>query len=147
MEEFIRLDESHTAQMAALFKSAFEGDPWNNDWTDETQLTAYIKDIAGAFNSLNFGLMRDGRLIAMSAGSVRHWWEGANYCLEEFCIAPDLQGGGIGTRFMAQIEKELKALGIAGIFLQTDSDKPSYGFYKKNGFSQLTEHVSFFKGL
>ena len=34
---------------------------------------------------------------------------------------------------------------MAGIFLQTDNDKPAYRFYKKNGFEELHSHVSFYK--
>lgn len=146
-EQFIRLDESYLEQAAALYKSAFAGEPWNDDWSDEEQLRAYISDIACQQNSLNFGLISGGQLVAIALGSTRHWWEGTNYNLEELCISPDMQGRGIGTRFLAQIESELKALGIAGIFLQTDIDKPSYRFYRKNGFGELTKHVSFFKGL
>ena len=146
-EQFIRLDESYLEQAAALYKSAFAGEPWNDDWSDEEQLRAYISDIACQQNSLNFGLISGGQLVAIALGSTRHWWEGTNYNLEELCISPDMQGRGIGTRFLVQIESELKALGIAGIFLQTDIDKPSYRFYRKNGFGELTKHVSFFKGL
>lgn len=144
-EQFVVLDESYLPQIAELYKNAFAGEPWNNDWSDREQLTAYIRDIACCFNSLNFGLTENGRLIAVSLGSTRHWWEGTNYNLEELCIDPEFQRRGIGTRFVKLIEDELHRRGIGGIFLQTDSDKPSYGFYKKNGFGELTAHVSFFK--
>ena len=36
---------------------------------------------------------------------------------------------------------------VKGIFLQTDSDKPAYKFYHKNGFKDLAKHVSLFKGI
>ena len=83
----------------------------------------------------------------MSLGMIRHWWEGTNYNIEEFCVSPELQGQGIGSKFMKLIEKEIKQMGLAGIFLQTDSDKPSYRFYKKNGFKELETHVSFYKSV
>jgi len=34
---------------------------------------------------------------------------------------------------------------FTGIFLQTDNDKPSYGFYHKNGFKDLDSHISLYK--
>ena len=91
--------------------------------------------------------MIDGKLEAVSLGMLRHWWEGTNYIIEEFCVSPDMQRQNIGSRFMAMIEEDIKKRGVAGIFLQTDSGKPSYRFYKKNGFGELETHVSFFKKL
>ena len=147
MEEFIVLDDTYLNQMALLYKNAFRGEPWNDDWSDEAQLSEYIKEISKNFNALNFGLLIDGKLAAMSVGMIRHWWEGTNYNIEEFCVSPELQGQGIGSKFMKLIEKEIKQMGLAGIFLQTDNDKPSYRFYKKNGFKELETHVSFYKSV
>ena len=145
MEEFIVLDDTYLNQMALLYKNAFRGEPWNDDWSDEAQLSEYIKEISKNFNALNFGLLVDGKLVAMSVGMIRHWWEGTNYNIEEFCVSPDLQGQGVGSRFMKMIEDDILNRGLCGIFLQTDSDKPSYRFYKKNGFGELDKHVSFYK--
>ena len=145
MEVFIVLDDTYLNQMALLYKNAFRGEPWNDDWSDEAQLSEYIKEISKNFNALNFGLLIDGKLAAMSVGMIRHWWEGTNYNIEEFCVSPDLQGQGVGSRFMKMIEDDILNRGLCGIFLQTDSDKPSYRFYKKNGFGELDKHVSFYK--
>lgn len=151
-EEFIQLDmlhesESRIKEITALYKTAFAGEPWHDDWSDEVQLTEYIKEVSCGYNALNFGLVADGKLIAVSLGRLSHWWEGANYIIEEFCVSPDLQGQGTGTRFMKMIEDEVRKRDVAGIFLQTDNDKPSYKFYQKNGFINLSAHVSLFKKL
>ena len=146
-EQFRTLDSSALPQMAALYKNAFGGDPWHDDWSDTEQLMEYMKEISCSYNALNYGLFLDGELIAMSIGMIRHWWEGTNYNIEEFCVSPELQGQGIGSKFMKLIENEIKQMGLAGIFLQTDNDKPSYRFYKKNGFKELETHVSFYKSV
>jgi len=145
MDRFIKLDDSYIEQMADLYRNAFAGDPWNDDWSDTNQLMEYTKEISGSYNALNYGLVREGRLIAMSLGQIRHWWQGTNYNIEELCVDPSLQGQGIGSHFLKLIDEEISMQGMAGIFLQTDSDKPSYGFYKKNGFKELAEHVSFYR--
>ena len=145
MEEFIVLDDSRLAEMAQLYKMSFAGEPWNDDWSDPVQLSEYIKEISGGYGALNFGLLIDGKLAVMSLGMIRHWWQGTNYNIEGLCVNPELQGRGIGTRFMGLIEKEIKEKGLCGIFLQTDNDKPSYRFYLKNGFKELDSHVSFYK--
>ena len=144
-ESFVVLDESYLPQMGELFKNAFAGEPWNDDWSDPVQLGEYIREISGSYNALNFGLVSDGKLIAMSVGMIRHWWEGTNYNIEELCVAPEYQHQGLGGRFMSMIEQEVKDRGFCGIFLQTDNDKPAYEFYHKHGFKDLGAHVSLYK--
>jgi aminoglycoside 6'-N-acetyltransferase I len=146
-EEFIILDESYLDEMAELYKNAFAGEPWNDDWSNREQLYEYIKEISGAYNCLNFGLKMDGKLVAMSLGMIRHWWEGTNYNIEELCVMPELQGRGMGSRFMELIENDIQTRGAVGIFLQTDNDKPAYKFYKKIGFGDLGAHVSLYKNI
>ena len=144
-EQFIVLNETHLPQMAEIYKNSFGCEPWNDDWSDKNQLTQYMKEISCSFNSLNYGLFLDEKLIAVSIGMIRHWWEGTNYNIEEFCVSPEFQGNGIGSRFMKMIEADIKNRGLCGIFLQTDNDKPAYNFYRKNGFNELSSHVSLYK--
>ena len=146
-EQFRVLDSTELGEAAVLYRTVFESKPWNENWSDKEKLSAYIGDIAGMENALNFGLFTEGRLIAAALGSVRHWWEGTDYILEELFVAPDMQSGGIGTRFMKMIEDELRKRSIAGIYLQTDNDKPAYSFYRKNNYDEMTARVSFFKKI
>ena len=146
-EKLISLDESRVEQMADLFKKAFAGEPWNDDWSDRSQLLEYVKEISGGRNALNYGLVRGEKIVAMALGMVRHWWEGTNYNIEELCVDPDFQGQGIGTRLLKLVEEDVKKKGFHGIFLQTDSDKPAFKFYEKNGFFNLEKHVSLYKSL
>ena len=146
-EEFFILNESYIDEMAELYKNAFAGEPWNDDWSDRGQLYEYIKEISGAYNCLNYGLKMDGKLVAMSLGMIRHWWEGTNYNIEELCVLPEFQGKGVGSRFMEMIEEDIQTRGAVGIFLQTDIDKPAYRFYQKIGFGDLGAHVSLYKRL
>lgn len=147
IEEFFEIDESYLDEIAELYRSAFKGEPWSDDWSDTAQLHEYLKDVSGNFKGLNYGLKNEGRLVAVSLGTVRHWWEGTNYNIEEFCVDPAAQGQGIGSHFLDLIESDIRTKGLAGIFLQTDNDMPSYKFYLKNGFSDLTKHVSLYKSV
>lgn len=145
--EFIILDESYLEQAAQLYKESFAGEPWYDDWSDETQLIEYIKEVSGGYNALNYGLLIEEKLVAISLGCLSHWWEGTNYRIEELCVSKDLRGQGIGSKFMFMIENDIKKRGVAGIFLQTDIDKPSFRFYTKNGFANLEKHVSLYKSV
>ena len=146
-EEFITLNESYLPEVESIYRRAFGQEPWNDDWSDSAQLSEYIKDVSGGHAPLNYGLLIDGKLVAAALGSIRHWWEGTNYNLEELYVDPDYQGQGIGTRFMQQITEEIRGRGLAGIFLQTDNDKPAFRFYHKNGFDDLEAHVSLYKNI
>ena len=146
-EELITLDDSYIPQMAELYKEAFGGEPWNDDWSDRVQLNEYMKDISGAYRALNYGLIIDGKLVAMSVGKINHWWEGTNYNIEELCVSPAYQGQRIGSRFLSLIENDIQKKGLSGIFLQTDNDKPSYRFYHRNGFQDLDSHISLYKSV
>ena len=133
--------------MADLYREAFSGPPWNDDWSDSVQLTEYMKDISRAYRALNYGLLVDGKLVCMSVGRINHWWEGTNYNIDELCVSPGFQSQGLGSRFLALIEADIRKKGLAGIFLQTDNDKPSYHFYHKNGFTDLDAHISLYKSV
>ena len=143
----IELNESHLTQMAKLYRDAFSGEPWNDNWSDPEQLSEYIKDISQGYSALNYGVINDGELVCMSVGKITHWWEGTNYVIEEFCVSPTHQGQGVGSKFMELIEQDVREKGLAGIFLQTDNDKPSYRFYHKNGFKDLDPHISLYKSV
>ena len=143
----IEVDESYLPQMAELMKEAFGGEPWNDDWSDLKQLSEYMKDISKPYNPLNYGLLMDGKLVGISVGKVNHWWEGTSYVIEEFCVSPNCQGMGLGSKFLDLIEQSVREKGLAGIFLQTDNDKPAYHFYHKNGFKDLGTHISLYKSV
>ena len=139
------LSINNISEIKALFFDIFTNEPWNDDWSDETQLHEYITDLIGNRNSLSLGLYEDGELIGLSLGSIMHWYTGTEYYIFEFCIKTDRQGKGAGTAFLKMAEEHAKTKGATHIFLQTERTVPAYGFYHKNGFSELTDHVSFYK--
>ncbi len=135
----------NTEEIKALFYDIFTNEPWNDDWSDETQLHEYITDLIGNRNSLSLGLYDGDELIGLSLGSVMHWYTGTEYYIFEFCIKTEKQGKGVGTAFLKKVEEHAKAKQITHIFLQTERTVPAYEFYRKNGFTEATEHVSLYK--
>ncbi len=142
-----RIGTADAAAVKALFFSVFTREPWNDDWSDQEQLDSYIHDLTGQSNSLTYGLYEGEKLIGVSMGIIKHWYSGTEYCIDEFCIQTEKQGLGLGTLFLNEIEKGIKALGLTKIFLQTEKTVPAYRFYQKNGFIELKEHVSFAKQI
>lgn len=147
MYNFRQLGLDDMESVKALFKSVFTAEPWNDDWSDDEQLTLYLGELCGQTNSLCFGLFEENELIGLSIGEVKHWYSGTEYKIEELCIRRDKQGKGAGSFFLGEIEKELKARNVKDIVLQTGNDVPAYEFYKKMGFTELENNVFFAKEI
>lgn len=130
-----------------LFKEVFMAPPWNDDWSDDNQLREYLLDLIEVRTPLIYGFYVDALLTGISIGSVRHWWGGTEYHIEEFFIKTSEQGKGLGSKFFELIEKALVPKTVTQIFLQTESTAPAYKFYKKRGFDELKNHVSFLKKI
>ncbi|HEL1618969.1 TPA: GNAT family N-acetyltransferase [Streptococcus suis] len=128
-----------------LFLSVFSQEPWNDDWSDGEQLDCYIGDLLEHPRALCFGLFDQEKLIGLSLGYIRYWYEGTEYRIEELCISPDYQGQGHGASFLADIEKQLADRKIVHILLQTERNLPAYFFYQKYGFRTLEEDVTMVK--
>ena len=139
------LGSSDFDELKALFRGVFTQPPWNDDWSDEEQLDQYLLDLMGARTPLVLGLVEKGELIGASIGSVRHWYEGTEYVVDEFFVRSDMQGKGHGSEFLSLIEGHLGAIGVHTIYLTTDRDVPAYGFYRSRGFRELPKDVALFK--
>ena len=145
--EFKVLTLQDKGSVTELFKNVFTQDPWNDDWSDPEQLSAYIDDLMGQSNSLTIGYFSNEELVALSMGRVKHWYEGTEYCIDEFCVAGSSQHRGIGSSFLKEIEAYLTETGVRFIFLQTDRGVPAHSFYMKNGFRELADNVSLSKKI
>ena len=148
MEYVLRkLDTDNFDRIKKFFVDVFTNEPWNDDWSNEEQLKGYIVDLIDNVNSLTLGYFIDDEMVGLSMGYIRHWYTGTEYYIDEFCICRNKQGMGIGTNFLKAVEQYIMNEGMTHIFLQTERTVPAYNFYKKNGFFELEEHVSFAKRL
>ena len=147
MIEIKELTMDNFEEIKALFRSVFMAPPWNDDWSDDNQLTNYLLDLMGVRTPLDLGLYENGELVGISLGGIKHWWGGTEYYIEELCIKTELQGRGLGKEFIKGIEKLLPSKGVTQIFLMTERTVPAYSFYKGLGFKELSDHVSFFLDL
>ncbi len=136
------LSIAHIDAIKKLMLDIFSKEPWNDAWTDE-QLQLYVSELTDNKNSLSFGLFENDNMIGMALGHVKHWYEGTEYWIDEFGILPERQRCGMGTKFLAGIEKALADKGIVYIALLTERTVPAYHFYKRNGFGEK-EETSFF---
>ena len=145
--ELKQLTGQDQEQMIAFYTGVFNQPPWNDDWSDKAQLSSYIEDLTGNKNSVAFGFFRGEEMVGLSMGSIRHWYQGTEYFIDEFCVRTDLQGQGIGTAFLNAVEDRVRAMGVVHIFLLTDRDVPAFAFYRKNGFTMLEKNTALKKTL
>jgi len=131
------LTAASVRDIESLFADVFTNEPWNDDWSDPSQLSQYLMDVIGNPNSLSLGMYSGDRLVAISLGSIIHWYTGTEYYIRELCVARDLQGRGVGRDFLERIEGLISRRGVRAIILSTDTDAPAYAFYRKNGFAEL----------
>lgn len=147
MAEIRELGIENIEEIKSLIFKIFTIEPWNDDWSDSTQLHEYTMDLIGNRNSLSLGLFENDELIGLSLGSIMHWYSGTEYYIFEFCIKTDNQGMGKGTEFLEKVQEYVKRKQVTHIFLQTERTVPAYDFYQKNGFKTLNDHVSLVKYL
>ena len=145
--EFRQLTPERFEDIKAFFRDVFTKEPWNDDWSDDHQLTMYITELICSANSLTYAMYDGEEMVSLAMGHIKHWYSGTEYYIEELCVRTDLQGRGIGTAFIEHIENALREMGINHIFLQTDRDMPAYDFYLRRGFTELVNHVSFVRNV
>lgn len=147
MTELKQLSISDIEQIKAFFADVFTREPWNDDWSDKNQLHLYISNLIGNSNSLTLALFENGEMVGLAIGNKRYWYAGTEYYIDELCIKTSEQGRGLGKSFIEEIEKFLVSIDVHHIFLQTERTVPAYEFYKKLGFWELKDHVSFGKDI
>lgn len=125
-----------------LFQDVFSQEPWNDE-----QLHLYLLDLMDNKNSLSYGLFDQNQMIGLSIGHIRHWYQGTEYRIDEFCIDTKYQSQGCGTFFLQEIEKQVKEKNIKTLFLQTNRTIPAYYFYLKNNFQTVDDLMTLVKNI
>lgn len=136
-----RMKENMIEESVDLFISTFSREPWNDVYESREQLREFFKNHFANNYFLGYVISVDGKIKGLSMGMKKPWIEGLEYYIDQFCIDYNLQGKGLGSKFIKEIEIDIKKEGLNGIILNTEKDFPSFKFYKKNGFKSLGDLV------
>lgn len=136
-----RMEENMIEESVDLFISTFTKEPWNDVYESREQVREFFKNHFANNYFLGYVISVDGKIKGLSIGVIKPWIEGLEYYIDQFCIDYDLQGKGLGSKFIKEIEIDIKKEGLNGIILNTENDFPSFKFYKKNGFKSLGDLV------
>lgn len=129
-----RMEENMIEESVDLFISTFSKEPWNDVYESRGQVLELFKNHFANNYFLGYVAIINGKIQGLSLGMKKPWIKGLEYYIDEFCINYNLQGKGIGSKFIKEIEIDIKNQGLNGIMLNTEKNFPSFQFYKKNGF-------------
>jgi aminoglycoside 6'-N-acetyltransferase I len=135
MKVVTNIKEEHILKCSELYLMVFNGEPWKDKWTIETA-NKRLKDI---YNSPNFqGMLYliEGQVKGAIFGNYEQFYDGIHYNLKEMFISQELQGKGIGSQIIKELEEKLKKLNVTTIILFTSKGNKTSRFYLKNGFSE-----------
>ncbi len=135
--QVIRLETQHIEECVDLFIDTFSREPWNDVYDSREQVKEFFQNHMDNNYYLGYGGWINGEIKALSIGMKKPWIGGMEYYIAEFCISTECQGKGLGGMFLKQIDEMLLEEKVTGMFLNTEKEYPSYGFYKKNGFEQI----------
>ncbi len=144
MEKAENFEACDLDECARLYVRVFNREPWNDEWTFATAR----KKLNEIFDTPNFkGVIfkKNGKIVGAVIGNCEQWYTGMHYNLKEFFVTPEIQGKGIGTKMLMQLERELKGMGVVLVHLFTSKKDFTRIFYEKNGYRQSAEMALMFK--
>lgn len=133
----VPLDRGLMEPCIDLFIDAFTRPPWNDVYDSRQQLIDYFEGYMASNYYIGYALLDGAKPVALSVGAKKHYLNGVEYYIDQFCVSPACQGRGVGSRFLELICEDLKGRGIPHILLDTERGYPSERFYLKNGFQEL----------
>jgi len=136
-----RMEENMIEESVDLFISTFSREPWNDVYESREQVREFFKNHFTNNYFLGYVISVNGKIQGLSIGMKKPWIKGLEYYIDEFCIDYNLQGKGVGSKFIKEIEMDIRKEGLNGIILNTEKDFPSFQFYKKNGFEDFGDLV------
>lgn len=130
----LELKEHMIDNCVDVFIETFTSEPWYDVYESREQVVSLFQNHYNNNYFIGYVAMLDDKVVALSIGMKKPWIKGMEYYIDQFCVSYEMQGRGIGSWFMNEIEKAIKKQGMNAIMLNTETGYPSQKFYEKNGF-------------
>ncbi len=142
IEEF---EADHLDECAHLFMTAFNAEPWNDKYTLDTakKQLAWHLEVPGCVGLVT---VNDG-IVAFAIGYQEPTDVGDVYHLSIFCVRPDVQRTGVGSRLLRTLEDRLRESGVKTVYLGTNKGTPAEAFYRKHGYTVSEEEIEMSRDL
>ena len=122
---------------AKIYIEAYAKEPWNEIYKFEV-IHNYISRFILSDRNFGWILYDDHVAIGVMLGIIIPTPSNDYFRIEDLCISPNRQGLGYGTQFIKLISDKLVNYNVDSILLNTVKDFPSYNFYLKNNFTEIT---------
>ena len=144
-ERIEAFNKDHLDECAELLVAAFNAEPWNDSYTHDTARTQLAWHL-GVPGFLGLVSVKDG-IVAFAIGYREPTDEGDIFHLSIFCVRPDVQRTGIGTRLLQTLEGSLRVAGIGTVYLGTHRGTPAEAFYAKHGYRTNAKEIEMSRNL
>ena len=128
---------------AELITTAYNGPPWNFQWT-VSRADKYLNELFDSARFAGFCISEDEKVAAALFGHVKTWWINDILMIDELFVSPDKQGRGYGQTLMNSAMQYSRDNNIGSITLITHKYMPAVSFYEKNNFLQAEQYVLMF---
>ena len=131
--------EEYVDECASLLVATFNAEPWNDNWTLDTakQEITWTMEVPGFVGLVSL----DKGVVAFATGYREPDDRRDVFYLKTFCVSPDAQGTGVGSRLIGHLKERLGGRGVNTIYLITHKGTPAEAFYRKNGYSVSSEDI------
>ncbi|MGL4774021.1 MAG: GNAT family N-acetyltransferase [Clostridium sp.] len=126
----------HILSCAKLYVEVFNSSPWNDEWTIDTACKR-LNDMFVSPGFKGFVYLKDEEIVGVVFGNLEQYYNGMHYNLREIFIKPSLQGEGIGSELINELENSLKNENLSAIILFTSNEYGITSFYEKREFKTL----------
>lgn len=137
----LKMEKDKIDECVDLFIDTFTKAPWNDVYQSRGQVVNFFNNHFNNNYFVGYVAMLNDKVVALSIGMKKPWIEGFEYYIDEFCISYEMQGRGIGSWFIKEIEEDILKQEMNGIILNTEKDYPSQKFYEKNGFKAIGDLI------
>lgn len=129
----------HLEECAHLLISTFNREPWNAKYTFDRakRELVWTLEVPGFVGYVSI----TDEVMALAVGFIVPDDEKDVYYLSTFCVRPDAQGTGVGTRLLQHLKEHLEKIGINSIYLITHRGTPAESFYKRNGYKVSDKEI------
>ena len=133
LNNIISVRSEHMTECSELYIKVFNAEPWNDGWTLETSHKR-LNDIYISPNFVGALYVEDDEVKGAIFGNYEQFYEGIHYNLREMFISNEIQGKGIGSKLLSELELRLKKIDVTTIILFTSKGNETSKFYIKNRF-------------
>jgi ribosomal protein S18 acetylase RimI-like enzyme len=134
-------------ECSVLFKQVFSSSPWYDEWVSLDQTKTYLNELVKNPVFDGFVICEASKVVGTCLGHSRSWWMGKEFFIDEFFVANDRQGEGMGTKLLDCVSEYLNKEGYTRLTLLTNKKIPAEKFYLKNGFYNNPQRTIMIKDL